>query len=437
MSAAVETLAHAAGGRRLSVERLRGLLLWLMGFAGAFVFIEPSPYELIGLATIFLFAVTGLSLRPSLAPLVILLLLLTTGYVLSLVQVIDQTPAVIWVAVSAFLALSAIFFAATLTTNTETRLAILLRGYIAAAVVTSVLAIAGYFQLMGKWSELFVIYDRARGTFKDPNVLGAFLVLPALLVFQRVLGGRLRTVIGSGCILLVMLAAIMLSFSRAALAQFALTAMLVMTLTFITSRSPSERLRLVLIAVFGTLTIALLVAALLSVGKVADLFSARASVELDYDAGHFGRFGRYLIAAQIALDQPFGVGPLQFTHPEAPHNVYLNSFVSGGWLGGFAYFTLTAVTLVMATRFVFVGSPWRATYHAVYAAYLGVVAESFIIDSDHWRHYFLILGVLWGLIAATHRALAAQRDAAVSPQRVIQKPGEPGAAQGHALLPKT
>jgi len=229
----------------------------------------------------------------------------------------------------------------------------------------------------------------------------------------------------------------MLSFSRAALAQFALTAMLVMALTFITSRSPSERLRLVLIAVFGTLTIALLVAALLSVGKVADLFSARASVELDYDAGHFGRFGRYLIAAQIALDQPFGLGPLQFTHPEAPHNVYLNSFVSGGWLGGFAYFTLTAVTLVMATRFVFVASPWRATYHAVYAAYLGVVAESFIIDSDHWRHYFLILGVLWGLIAATHRALAAQRDAAVSPQRVIQKPGEPGAGQGHALLPKT
>ena len=66
-----------------------------------------------------------------------------------------------------------------------------------------------------------------------------------------------------------------------------------------------------------------------------------------------------------------------------------------------------------------------------------MVAESFIIDSDHWRHYFLILGVLWGLIAATHRALAAQRDAAVSPQRVIQKRGEPGAGQGHALLPKT
>ena len=32
---------------------------------------------------------------------------------------------------------------------------------------------------------------------------------------------------------------------------------------------------------------------------------------------------------------------------------------------------------------------------------VGVVGESFIIDIDHWRHYFLILGVLWGLMAVT------------------------------------
>ena len=30
-----------------------------------------------------------------------------------------------------------------------------------------------------------------------------------------------------------------------------------------------------------------------------------------------------------------------------------------------------------------------------------VVAESIFIDIEHWRHYFLILGVLWGLMAAS------------------------------------
>jgi hypothetical protein len=37
-----------------------------------------------------------------------------------------------------------------------------------------------------------------------------------------------------------------------------------------------------------------------------------------------------------------------------------------------------------------------------------VVAESTFIDIEHWRHYFLILGVLWGLMAAS-RAYALER----------------------------
>ena len=38
-----------------------------------------------------------------------------------------------------------------------------------------------------------LVFGRARGTFNDPNVLGAFLVLPALIAFQRVLTGRLSS----------------------------------------------------------------------------------------------------------------------------------------------------------------------------------------------------------------------------------------------------
>jgi hypothetical protein len=34
---------------------------------------------------------------------------------------------------------------------------------------------------------------------------------------------------------------------------------------------------------------------------------------------------------------------------------------------------------------------------AVYASYVAVAGESAIIDSDHGRHYFLLVGVLWGL----------------------------------------
>ena len=46
-------------------------------------------------------------------------------------------------------------------------------------------------------------------------------------------------------------------------------------------------------------------------------------------------------------------------------------------------------------------TPWRPTYLAVYCAFVGIAAESVIIDSDHWRHYFLLLGVIWGLMAVS------------------------------------
>src|SRR5207253_3094841 len=107
---------------RLRVETLRAVLLWLTGFAGAFVFMEPSPYEVMASLTIIVFAVSGLSLRPALLPFIVLLVLCNIGYGLAVVSVIDQTKPVIWVIVSAFLATTAVFYAAMLGTNTEQRL---------------------------------------------------------------------------------------------------------------------------------------------------------------------------------------------------------------------------------------------------------------------------------------------------------------------------
>jgi len=238
---------------RLSLETLRGALLWLMGFAGAFVFIEPSPYEIVGFLAIAVFAITGLTLRAPLVPLILLLILLNVGYVTAALQVIDQGKVVTWVLISAYLAATAIVYAAMLGANTQERLAWLMRGCMAAGLIASLVAIAAYFRLFGDLSDLFLLYGRARGTFNDPNVLAAFLVLPALMAFQRMLAGRLSAALGSGIILLVMLTALFLSFSRAAWGQFAIAALLLMGMTFATSRTPGERLRIAMIAIGGTL----------------------------------------------------------------------------------------------------------------------------------------------------------------------------------------
>jgi O-antigen ligase/polysaccharide polymerase Wzy-like membrane protein len=418
MTDAIAISPAAVASPRIATEKLRGALLWLIGFSGAFVFIEPSPYEIVGVVAIMLFALTGLSLRPALAPLVLLLILLNVGYAISVVQVSDQTKPVTWVFVSAFLAGTAIFYAGVVGVNTQWRLELLMRGYIAAALIASVAAVGGYFHLFGGQSDLFVLYSRARGTFNDPNVLGAFLVLPGLLEFQRLLAGR--RIIRSSLALLLMLTALLLSFSRGAWGQFAFSAALLMALTFLTSQSSRERLRILLVVALGLVAVVVFVAALLSIPQVAALFTERATLEQSYDVGRYGRFGRYLLGADLALENPLGIGPLQFAKyfTEDAHNSFLNAFMSGGWLAGFAYLTLTVVTVAMSSRFLFVRTPWQPIYHALYAAYVGTVAESAIIDIDHWRHYFLLLGVLWGLMAVSRAYLppaAAYRPCAHRP----------------------
>lgn len=405
MSAAALSFDNAAHAPRLyrSVERLRGALLWLTGFAGAIAFMEPSPYEIASLLTIIVFVITGLSLRPSLMPLIAMLLLYNIGFSLAVVQVMDQSKPVIWVLVSWYLSTTAIFFAAMLGTNTQERLSLLMRGTTMAAAVSSVIAVLSYFHLLGPLSDLFLLYGRAHAMFNDPNVLGAFLILPAMLALQRILNGRLTDAFRASLLLGLFSIAVMLTFSRAAWGQLAGTAALLMLLTFVTSRSTNERMRIVLIALAGIVAVALMLAVLLSIDRFADLFKERASLDQSYDVGHLGRFGRHILGAEIALEKPFGIGPMQFNRifPEDPHNTYLNSFLSGGWLSGCVYITIVLTTLLLGLRYVFVNTPWRQVYLAVYCAFVGTAIEGILIDSDHWRHYFLLLGVIWGLMAVS------------------------------------
>jgi hypothetical protein len=412
MRAVTQPYAGATHAPRLhySVETLRGALLWLTGLFGAFVFMEPSPYEIASLLAIVAFMMTGMTLRLGLMPFAGLVVLYNVGFAIAVVPVLDQGKTLLWVLVSFYLSTTALFFAVMLGENTESRLRLLLGGYTAAAVVAALAGIVGYFRLL-PGADLFLLYDRARGTFNDPNVLGAFLVLPALLAFQRMLSGRLFEATRAAALLLLLLAGIFLSFSRGAWGQFALAAAIIMALEFITTRSARERLRIAVFAVLGVVAIAAFIAALLSLEQVAGLFKERASLDQSYDVGHTGRFGRHALGFLLTLDHPLGIGPLQFhkIFPEDPHNAYLNAFVSGGWLSGFAYLALAATTLILGLRFAFVTTPWRPIYLAVYAAFVGLAAESVIIDTDHWRHYFLVIGVLWGLMAASRAYVAARR----------------------------
>jgi hypothetical protein len=291
------------------------------------------------------------------------------------------------------------------------------RGTMLAAVVAALAAVVGYANLVPALTDLFLRYGRARGTFNDPNVLGAFLIFPMLIALGRVFAGGRGTLRACGQVALFS-SALLLTFSRGAWAQAAFAALLLMALSFLTSRSGTERARILVAAAAGAVLLAALIAVLLSFDSVATLFFERAALEQGYDTGPLGRFGRHELGALLALDQPLGIGPLQFHYlfVEDPHNAFLNAFVSGGWLAGLAYLALMLVTLGLGLRHAFVRTPWQPAYLAVYCGFAGTFAESLIIDSDHWRHYFLLVGVLWGLMLASRPYLLARPRSALAPE---------------------
>jgi hypothetical protein len=399
--------ARFAPGR--AITRLQHGLMWLIGAAGGIVVVEPAPYEFVVVLAMVVFLATGMPLRAAHIPLLLLLVAYNIGYLIGVVPVLTEEGTVMWTAVSCFMSVTTLFFALALTEDTERRLDMLLKGYLAVAVAVALFGILTYFHLL-PGSDTFIFASRSRSTFKDPNVLGAFLVLPTVLSLQRTMTGRLRDFLVGSLMTAVLAIELLLAFSRGAWGAFGVAVALMLGLTYLTCGSGRERRRIILIAALGTVVLGALIVAVLSLPQVSGLFEERASLVQSYDAGRFGRFGRHILGAQLALDQPFGIGPLQFSKyfPEDPHNSFLDSFMAGGWISGAAYLALTLVTLTIGLRYVFARTPWRAAHIALYATFVAEVGESYIIDVQHWRHYFLIMGVLWGLVIAA----AARRKAA-------------------------
>jgi hypothetical protein len=431
--------AAAADGIPLTANTAPGVLalqralVWLAGASVGIVFIEPSPYELVTLLATVVFAATGLRLRLMFMPPLLFLVLINIGYCMGAIPLLDNSVVASWIATSWYMALTVIFFAMVVSEDTTARLDMLRSGLIVGGAVAASAGIAGYFNLIPGGYDLLTLYGRARGTFKDPNVLGAFLILPSLLVLQSVVTARLAKALRSTVAFGLMALAILLAFSRAAWGQLILTAAFMLALMVLTSRSNAERSRIVVVTMVAALGAALLIATLLSFDSISDMFRQRASFDQSYDEGRFGRFGRHILGADMALDLPFGIGPLQFHRffPEDTHNSYLNAFMSGGWLSGVCYPALVFLTVIIGFRHIFAPVPWQRTYIAIFAAFLGTVGESFIIDTDHWRHFFMMLGTMWGMFAA------AQTYRATSARQPLTKPAEALQAAQACPLPRS
>lgn len=409
---------RASGSERqpLSLAAVQGAVLWLMVFSGWFVIIEPAPYELLFVFTLVVFIPAGLRIVPVVVPLVVFLVLYNLGGAISLMPVLADRDAVTFVTISFYMGATAVFFAFLIAGNPLRHMATIRNAWIVSGVFASLTGIAGYFDIAGTGAAWAPI-SRAQGTFKDPNVLSTYIIPPAIFIIQNFLLARVRWRVLSIVALAIILAGIFLAFSRGAWANAAAAVMSLFFLTFIVSPSIKARSRVIFIAIACAIGAAGLISFALSFEKVRSIFEIRALLVQSYDGGETGRFGDQVRSISLLISRPDGLGPLQYRHyfGNDPHNVYLNAFASYGWLGGFSYLLLVCSTFAIAWRAVFTASPWQHHAIAIASPLIFTVFQGVQIDTDHWRHFYLMLGLLWGLYAATVAAPQALRAARLDP----------------------
>ena len=204
----------------------------------------------------------------------------------------------------------------------------MLRAYIAAAVFSAAIAVlALYVAFPGH--QYLVFGPRAMGLFKDPNVLGPFLVPAALMLLEETVAPRLlRARLPTKLVLLsILTVGILFAFSRAAWLNFVLGAFVMFCV--LSLRRGGGR-RAVTFVVVGISAASVLFAALALTSSFTFL-SERARLQA-YDTQ---RFGAQHSGIELAVKYPLGIGPGQFERvsPISAHSTYVRALSEEGVLG--------------------------------------------------------------------------------------------------------
>ncbi len=406
MAVTYDAVAVQGARRQISpgIKRLALVYLWITIAAGGVVYVEPSPYDGLMIGAVILLPLVGLApLTRGLAVYLMLLCGIVAGGYIATTQAGILGVPVTHVTITLYLALSSVVMAAFVAHDPAPNVRLIMSAYMFAALVAASAALIGYFNVVPGLYDIFTEFGRARGTFKDPNVLGAFLVPALLYAFNVVLTSRFRRASFWALALPLLLFGTLLSFSRGAWLNLLVALAVYSFITFGIAATNRDRIKLIISIVLAAVLAVGVLAAAQSIPKVAELMGERASFEQSYDVGPEGRFGGQEKAAELVATHPLGIGALEFGrvyHNEDVHEVYLNMYLNTGWVGGTLYIFLVFTTLVLGLKLVLRDRGGDGVSAVLVAAFFGMALEGAVIDTDHWRHFYLIMAMIWGMALA-------------------------------------
>ncbi len=377
------------------------------------VFSEPAPVDALTIGLIVLLPTVGLAaFNPPILVYFSLWSVAGACAVLAATLSLDMTKTLVHVGVTLYLYVASVVFAAFVAKSPRAHTELIFKAWTWAAVAAAFTALVGYFALLPGAYDLFTKFDRASGTFKDPNVLGPFLIAPILYLLHVALQRSFLRMIVPLAVIGMLSLAVLLTFSRGAWMNLAVALTVYGYLALLTSKRATTRLKLTALLFAGGLFAAGLVAVALTSDTISSMFAERANLAMTYDVGPEGRFGGQEKAVELITENPLGIGAQEFTtrhHTEEVHNVYLSLMLNAGWLGGGVYWILVGLTLVLGFRHAMKDTETRPLFLVAYAAFVAVALEGLIVDTDHWRHFYLLMAIIWGLMSAGTLAETQQR----------------------------
>jgi O-antigen ligase len=358
----------------------------------AFVRVEPAPADAIFAVIIAVAIVTGrMNVRTTPAGPALAIAVFLALNLIACLEAVDPGLAALFMGITVYLCAFALWVPSWVNSRDHART--LLRVYVGVAVVSAALGSLALFVAF-PFHDLLTYYTgtRARALFRDPNVFGPFLVPAALMVMQELLEPRL---LRSGRLLKTLMLAvlacgILFSYSRGAWLNYAV-AIVTMGVVLAMRRGGGGR-AVVFLGVLLIAAVALLVS--IRVTGQLDFLQERAQVQTYDDQ----RFGAQSGGIEIAERHPIGIGPGQFelVAPISAHSTYVRALAEQGILGFLALVALLYGTLVMAVRNAARGwDTYGIGSAALLAAWCGILANSVFVDTLHWRHLWLVAGLIW------------------------------------------
>ncbi|MEO1695133.1 MAG: O-antigen ligase family protein, partial [Pseudomonadota bacterium] len=399
-------------GTRFHVSKslLASLMVGLALILSSFVLFEPAPVDAVLFGLIIALPLLAQTRPGPISGLICALwiAIVALGFIAAPLSSEFQN-AIKHLVITLYLAVAAYVLAGYISAKPVERIALFMRAYTLGCLIASGLALIGFFSLLPGAYDLFTNFGRAKGPFKDPNVLGAAIAPAFVWLTWKALTSPPRqatwALAGASFIGL----AILLSFSRGAWASVVVSFAFLAIFLMAGATTPRKQVRLLAAVAAAAILLPLTLMVALQFEAVQTLAEVRFRLDQSYDSGPEGRFGGQAKAVDLILSNPFGIGVFGFTryHAEEPHNVYLLQFLNGGWLGGAFYIIAIALTLAAGLTVAMRPGPLQVPQILMVSAFLGMVAEGFIIDTDHWRHFFIIQAGVVGLADGNRRLRAA------------------------------